>query len=48
MSSRFSRNSEALASEFLDYLEEMYPLYHLNSDVGTRRERVNNIIIFLS
>ena len=30
---RFSRNSEALASEFLENLENMFPQYHMHSDV---------------
>ena len=33
ISSRFTSNSEALASELLENREEMFPQYHMRSDV---------------
>ena len=33
ISSRFSRNSEAFTSEFLENLEKMFPWYYMHSDI---------------
>ena len=36
MSSRFSSNSEAYASELLENLEDIFPLYYMDSDIVRR------------
>ena len=45
ISSRLSSNSEADASELLDNLEEMFPLYYMDSDVISRYNFVPAIIL---
>ena len=42
ISPRFSKNSEADASEFLENLKDMYPGYYMPSDVCDRLTIVNH------
>ena len=53
MSSINSTNSEAFASELVEFIEDMFPLYYIHGDICsqssatlwyvTRRERVNTV-----